>query len=242
MSLNSFTFDGQTSTNWGVYISGSGTFNTPNKEYSLQAVPGRNGDLVIDQKRFENIEVTYPAFIKGTNFRYSLGTMATTLLSRNGYCTLTDTYHPNEFRQAIFRAAIEVEPTQALDGCSFELVFECKPQRFLTSGTTETTYATGTTQISNPGWFPSKPLIKVYGARTVNVGGTTLTVTEEPSDHITIIDCDLMECYSAAAGNRNEYVTSSTDDFPEIPPGTTNIIVGAGSGFGVKITPRWWIV
>ena len=138
MDLNNyFTFDNTTSRSLSTYISGEGSFNAPERVYDMQAIPGRNGALAIDEKRFENIEVTYPAFIfqsTGSDFESKVIALRNFLLSRNGYKRLTDTYHTDEFRMAIYKSGLEVSPKNVNRAGSFNLTFECKPQRFLTSG------------------------------------------------------------------------------------------------------------
>lgn len=138
MDLNNyFTFDSTTSTSLDTYISGEGSFNAPERVYDMQVIPGRNGALAIDERRFENIDVTYPAFIfkqDGTSFESAMADLRSSLMSRNGYKRLTDTYHPDEFRMAIFKTAIEVDPKNINRAGEFDLVFTCKPQRWLVSG------------------------------------------------------------------------------------------------------------
>ena len=42
---NYFTLDGVDSRDFGVYISGQGTFNASGRGYNIIPVPGRNGEL-----------------------------------------------------------------------------------------------------------------------------------------------------------------------------------------------------
>ena len=60
---NYLTFGSINSSTYGVYISGSGVFNVPERQYDFISVPGRNGDLIGNEKRMANIELTYPAFM-----------------------------------------------------------------------------------------------------------------------------------------------------------------------------------
>ena len=54
-------YGGKCSKDYGLYVSGSGTFNAPERDVDLVEVPGKNGTLVLDNGRFKNIPVTYPA-------------------------------------------------------------------------------------------------------------------------------------------------------------------------------------
>ena len=130
-------FDGIDAQASGVLISGEGTFDSPERVYEMVEVPGRNGAVAIDQGRFGNIEVTYPAAIWADTqaaFRSKLAAFRSAMASRIGYKRLEDTYHPDEYRLGIFRGAVEVEPDGYNTAGAFELVFDCKPQRFLKSG------------------------------------------------------------------------------------------------------------
>ena len=239
MDLNNyFTFDSVTSTSLSTYISGEGSFNAPERVYDMQIIPGRNGALAIDEKRFENIEVTYPAFIfkqDGTSFESAMATLRSTLLSRNGYKRLTDTYHTDEFRMAIFKNAIEVDPKNINRAGEFDLVFTCKPQRFLTSGESVTTLSSSGT-ISNPTQFESKPLLVVTGTGNLTVNGVQIAISASP----TTIDCEAMEAYNGTT-SRNGSIVLTPNKFPVLSPGSNTITLGSGIT-QVKITPRWWRV
>lgn len=131
------TFDGIDAKDHGILISGEGTFDAPARVYEMVEVPGRNGAVAIDQGRYENIEITYPAGVWGEDpqtFRERLAAYRSELGARIGYKRLEDTYHPDEFRMGIFSDAIEVEPSGYNTAGKFEVVFNCKPQRFLKSG------------------------------------------------------------------------------------------------------------
>lgn len=133
---NWLTFGGKDSRDFGVYISGQGTFSAPEKAYSFYAVPGRNGALIGNERRLENIQVSYECFIYA-DFSKNIADFRTYLLSLDGYQKLTDSYHPDEFRMACFVGPLEPEVTRRNNAGSFTLTFNCKPQRFLTSGNTK---------------------------------------------------------------------------------------------------------
>lgn len=238
---NYLTFGGVDCRDYGVYISGSGVFDAPARAYDLQSIPGRDGALLGTEMRLENIEVTYPAFVY-SNFFQNVRAWRSYLLSCRGYQRLTDTYYPDEYRLGLFVGPLDVGPTKRLDAGSFEMVFNCKPQRYLLSGETPITISS-TSSITNPTLFPSKPLITVHGTGSVSFGGVTITVTEEVYSSLgTSIDCDRMDAYCVYNGstlNLNRYVQLSQNDYPELPAGTSQITVGNGIS-SVVIVPRWW--
>lgn len=233
---NYFVFDGENSLDYGVYISGQHTFDSPARVYESQPIPGRNGTIITSADRLENVEVAYDAFIYH-DFFTNARKLRNFLLSRTSYCRLMDTYHPDEYRLALYRGGLELDVVDRNNAGRFDLVFECKPQRFLLSGEDAHEF-TADGAIYNPTMFPALPLIRVYGAGEVGIGLTTITITD--ADEYTDIDCDIMAAYKGST-NKNQYVQMSGLDFPSLPPGDTGIALGTGIT-KVEITPRWWEV
>lgn len=236
MADNKIIFDNVDSSTYGVYISGEGVFDAPERAVEMVTVPGRNGELSIDQGRFENIEVTYPAFnYEGTlsAFNQNIDGLRNALCSKVGYKRLMDTIHPDEFRMATYRSGLEVKPVMYNTAATFDITFDCKPQRFLTSGEIVMTLTSSGT-ITNPTQFDAEPLIVVTGTGTLTVNGVTITLTESP----TTIDCEAMEAYNGTT-SRDGSITLSPNRFPVLSPGINTITMSLGIS-NVKITPRWW--
>lgn len=131
------TFDGISTADFGIEVSGEGAFDSPGRVYEMVEIPGRNGSLAIDQGRYENIAVSYPAY----NYREDLEGFAKNLAdlraafgSRVGYRRLADTFNPDEYRLGIFKDGLTVSPVKYNTAAEFALEFDCKPQRFLVSG------------------------------------------------------------------------------------------------------------
>lgn len=139
---NYLIFGGRDSRDFGVYISGQGTFGAPAKAYDFYSIPGRNGALIGNERRLENIEVSYECFIY-SNFSENIANFRSFLLSLDGYQTLTDSYHADEFRLACYVGPFEPTVERKNDVGSFTLTFNCKPQRYLTSGQTTYSWVSG---------------------------------------------------------------------------------------------------
>lgn len=180
-----FTFDGIDSKTYGVYISGDAVFNAPERDVEMIDIPGRNGSFALDKGRFQNITVTYPAgLFDGTesDFADSISEFRNLLASKKGYCRLEDDYNTGEYRMAVYRSGLEVDPAQLKAG-EFEIVFDCMPQRYLTSGETAVAVLSGGT-MTNPTLFDSAPLFTVKGYGTINIGGSEVTVEAVPTGDI----------------------------------------------------------
>lgn len=233
MSRAELYFAGVPLSQFGVYVSGGGTFNAPTRAYDAVDIPGRDGALLLSEKRLENVEITYPAFVYA-NFRENMRQLRSFLLSRVGYQRLTDTYHPDEYRLAYFPGELDVSATPVNDAGSFDLTFACKPQRWLTSGETVQTFTAAGT-ITNPTYCNAMPLIRAYGVGSLTIGDYTLSITS--ADGYTDIDCDIMEAYKGSA-NRNGVLILT--EFPVLVPGDNAI---SFTGFTqIDITPRWWVL
>ena len=234
--LNYFVFDNLYSRDFETYISGSGVYNAPAREYNTVSVPGRNGDLIISADKYENITVKYPAFIS-KDFKDNLARLRSALLSRKGYCQLTDTYHPDEFRIGYFGGGITVKSRTQNDAGEFDLAFNCKPQRFLYAGCYEHSIADGGS-IQNPTYFESQPLIKVTGYGNLTINNEVIKIANAyPS---VTIDSEIMDCYSGTA-NANGAVTFYSGEFPKLKPGSNGIEYD-NTITAVTIMPRWWIL
>lgn len=166
------TFDGVSSADFGVYITGEAVFNAPQRDVEMVTIPGRNGTFALDNGRFENIEVSYPAGIFAdteADFAEAVSEFRNFLCSRNGYVRLEDDYNTSEYRMAVYKSGLEVTPALLRAG-EFTLTFDCKPQRWLTSGEEAITVDSGDT-ITNPTRFESGPMLEVEGYGNISFNG-----------------------------------------------------------------------
>ena len=152
MGMNSFIFGNVNSKDYGVWLTGSGTFSAPERDVEMVPVPGRNGDLIIDNGRWNNVEVTYPANIPN-HFNDKFPAFRAAMCRQRGYQRLEDTYHKDEYRLAAFVDGLEPDMIPLNKGGEFDIVFNCKPQRFLKAGDKPIqlmpTYSMGATAFSH---------------------------------------------------------------------------------------------
>ena len=180
-------FDGESSRNYGVYITGEAVYNSPVRDVEMIKIPGRNGEFALDNGRFENIEVTYPAGIFADNEAYfaeAISDFRNFLASRIGYCRLEDEYNPNEYRMAVYKSGLNVDPAK-LEAGEFSITFDCKPQRWLKDGETAITMASGDT-LTNPTLFESSPFLEAEGEGSINFNGYEIDLDGVPYGEIVI--------------------------------------------------------
>ena len=182
-------FDNVSSRTYGVYITGEAVYNAPARDVEMITIPGRSGAFALDNGRFENIEVSYPAGIFAdteADFRQAISDFRNFLCSRKGYVRLTDEYNPDEYRMAVYKSGLDVSPAQLRAG-EFEITFECKPQRYLTSGETKSAITSGGT-LTNPTLFESGPLFEVKGYGTIDFNGYEIELISGDYGNILIAD------------------------------------------------------
>lgn len=230
---NWLTFDGVSTKDFGVYINGAQTYDAPARSREVISVPGRNGDLIIDNGRYENTEVTYHAFIY-RDFEVNVEGFRNLLLSRTSYKRLEDTYHPQEFRLGIYNGNFSADVVEWLEAGEFDLTFNCKPQRFLKSGEDAITFTSGGSLL-NETMQTAKPLLRVYGTGTFTINGATMTISS--ANVYTDIDCDLMDAFKGTT-NCNGNISGT---FAALAPGDNAITLGSGIT-KIEITPRWWVL
>lgn len=230
---NIIVFNGKSSADFGLYVGVNSNENAPTRRTESVVVPGRNGTLTLDGGAYENIDVSYTAFIRA-DYDAVIPAVRSFYLSNAGYKRLEDSAHPEEYRMAKYKDGLEVAVSQMRQQGYFTLTFDCMPQRFLKIGEIPVYYSESGT-IYNLTEFPAKPLIRVYGNGELGVGENTLTITGTTG--YTDIDCESMDAY-ADGENRNSNVSGV---FPVLEPGVNGVSLGSGIT-QVEITPRWWIL
>ena len=186
-----FTFGGKSSADYGVYITGEGVFNAPERAVEMVDIPGRNGSYAMDQGRFSNIEVTYNGGMVDdnvANFADRMSAFRNWLCSKKGYVRLEDEYNPNEYRMAVYKSGLEVDHEGLLTG-EFDITFDCKPQRYLKSGETAVSVTSGDT-ITNPTLFDSSPLLAVEGYGHISMNGYELDLYDRPLGDVELTQRD----------------------------------------------------
>lgn len=182
-------FGGVDSSDYGIYITGEGVYNAPERVVEFVSAPGRDGDIAIDQGRFSNIRITYPSGTFGKTqeeFREAVSSFRNAILSLRGYQRLEDTYHPDEYRMAVYTAGLEVSPAHYGTAGEFGITFECKPQRWLVCGENPIPIATGDV-LQNPSLFDASPLLEIEGYGGINFNGYSVTLENSVLGDVSLV-------------------------------------------------------
>lgn len=156
------------------------------REYDVQHIPGRNGDLLKKSETFNNVECSFDVAFGSTEKPHSEIASAASewLRAPNGYARLENSYEPDYYRMAYYQQETDFENVLNCLGHS-TISFNCMPQRFLKSGDTLLTFDLKTVpagtmtrfRLRNPTSFSSCPLIYIYGT-----GGLTINANTVPKN------------------------------------------------------------
>lgn len=184
-----FTYNGESSKTYGVYITDGAMYSAPVRDVSRVEIPGRNGAFLQDHGRFNNIQVVYRCTLyteAEADFITGMANVRAWLCSIKGYARLTDDFNPNEFRMAAFVDGIGVSNIRPEVG-TFDITFECKPQRFLTSGETAQTIAASGDTLMNPTLFNSRPMLEVAGYGSIFLNDDEVEIISRPIGRINLL-------------------------------------------------------
>lgn len=230
-------FGGQDFAEYGVMVDSAESWPKPERDSDVIQIPGRNGDLIIDNGRWKNVDISYNCLI-ADGWQQKFDEFCAMLFALRGYHDLQDDAHPNEIRMASFSGPVDPELWFTSETGIFRLTFNCMPQRWLRSGLLPQSFTAGGA-ITNPTLYPSQPYLRVVGHGQLIIGGKIMTVAESPFPYIDI-DCQAMDAHYGAT-NANSYITLNDGDFPTLPPGESTFTIQS-SITRLEITPRWWTI
>lgn len=261
--LKHLTFGDIDTRDFGVWITGTGRLHIPEHVYEMVAVPGRMGDVPIDQMRVGNKELVYPAIFAPPYGNYhslneAVGAFRTRMLSIRGYAEIHDTYDVTHYWKGVYAGGVDVEPSMMLDAASFDLVFNVSPQTFIYLPTIEIPGAASLTKTElSLTQFPANianldPIITVGGTGDARITfvkhgeplstGTIHSIYLTRSSETVIINSQLKECYTSTGSSANGLVQFSDYQFPRFGAfygyaGQVDVYVQGAVGSTITIEP-----
>lgn len=234
---NFIVYNGIQLSDYGVFISGDGTFNAPERDVETIEIQGRNGKLTIDKGRYKNIDVTYPAFVY-RHFKNRVESLRNILLQPVGYVRIEDTYHPDQYRLGRYKGGFTVKPIPELYAGEFDITFDCYPQRFLKSGE-DPIELTADGVILSKYLTVAKPLIRAFGTGSFTFNGIAVQINT--ANEYTDIDCNLEEAYKdSLAVSCNDNIVLTDGIFPVLTNGDNAVALSGITK--LIIYPRWWVL
>ena len=245
--LNYFKFNGGDSRDYGVLIRNKKTYNQAEKDITFEPVAGRSGDIVIDNGRYNNVEMGYGVTLfaptldekninQNINLAYSTQDLKDWLIADGNYYKLTDCYDPDYYRMACYSGGMEFE-TFTTNIAKTDIIFNCKPYKYRNDGNSLIEISHGES-IYNPEAHESLPYIKIYsmnktGNVMVGINGQTIYLSQV--DEYIEIDSEMQNVYKDLTPQNN--LLKSTG-FPTLSPGNNKINYIANVA-KVEIIPKW---
>ena len=228
----------------GLFVQQKTAFSAPARDVTSQPVPGRSGNLLLDNGRYENRPQKYtcalaPWVANGNPDLFAVAKrLKEILLLEYGYFELRDDYTPGYFYRASYSSALDVEEILTQIGKA-PLLFDCEPFLFSDVGQEEITVTSQPFTLVNPEAWPSNPRITVNGSGNVDIminnsaGNTVFHMLGISTG--TVIDSELQEVF---LGSESQASKTTTPEFPVFMPGN-NVIQWSGSVQSLQIIPRW---
>ena len=142
----SITWNGVSSDTIGVIVERIPNRYVPTRRFSPQQVAGRNGNILLVDKAFPNVEQEYEVYLsaEAQGLPSVARACAEWLMGPDGYCRLTDSYDTTVYREAFLLGGFDIENILNKFGrCT--ITFSCKPQKYLLTGDTPIEIPAGTT-------------------------------------------------------------------------------------------------
>ena len=230
-------YNGRSLADFNTFFDGSKSFGTPEPDYDIISIPGRNGDLSIFNNRYKDINISVPCFIRD-NFLENYRNLMAFLNSSHGYLRLESSKEPLHYRKALFLGTVEPTTSSFNKSGKFTLNFRCHPQRYLKIGETPITLTIGEGPwiIRNPTLQEAKPIFRVYGVGQTKVNNKTFTTSDLAAGLYLDVDSDLCEV-SMGPYNMNDHFAGV---FPLFPPGDNEIVCTSAYITKIEVTPRWF--
>ncbi len=237
--VNWFDYNGVNSyADFSAPVQTKNIFSSPAPDLSALEIPGRSGDLIINNNRFKNIDVQYTCAIinkaNGVTFAEAARKIRTALLATVGeYKRLADSYDANYFRLAVIKKEITIDQKGLYDG-TVKVTFSCKPFAYSFAGQL-TKALTAPCAITNYEKETALPLIKLYGSGdvTLEINGNAFNLSAV--DGYIEIDSERLAVYK---DGQNASAKTNCQEFPTLLPGA-NSINWRGNVQRLEITPRW---
>lgn len=206
--IKDFTFNGRTASSFGVQLADNTEWwATPERDMEHISVPGRSGDLLIDNGRFNNMEINFE--VNRVTDGRALSELINWLALNPGYQRLSVSDDPDHYRMASFEGMTVPVFTQLKKSARITIPFNCKPQRFIVSDEEGVTINSNPLTITNYG-DDAKPRLELMALRgSTQVSASTLQIVDSayPNETFSITGYNQ---YGVVAGYEGNFIDSES--------------------------------
>lgn len=244
--MKDLIYNGKSLNNLGFAIKTRPIYTVASRNISFQSILGRSGDVIIDNQRYENVEMSYsinsiPHLVTaGSNYELAHALIDWLSPTDGEYKKLCDDWNQGYFCEAICTNISEISNNLFL-GLDTTIKFNRKPFWFSQQGQYIKTIDQNnkTYHFHNPEIYDSEPLIKIYGSGNIDLILNAKYFHLKNVDEYIVIDSETGN--ATKDGVMHNEVTSF--DYPPVFKSGENsvrFIAMAGATFTkAEIIPRW---
>ena len=239
MDIGGFIVNGIGSDELKSHIQHRPQIVAPRRKVSFREVSGRSGAVPFDENAYENTTVSLTLVTYGSSeeeANYNRGKVFDAFNS-GGYVPFIPYFDPDKIYMVHLESMVFVGSRVYGHNQPYEVTLTVKPYKY--ERLQEPMAFTSSATLLNPYYYPSKPLITLYGTgdSTLSVNGDQFVFKNIQGS--LVIDSETENCYRMNGGQIiNENKKMYTLDFPELKP-ETNIISWTGNITKIEIEPRW---
>lgn len=240
----------------GAYVWRVGQYSAPSRSVDFIEVPGRNGDLLIDNGNYNNTKAYFDVVITG-NVEENTNRLKYLLYSQKGYQRLYDSDLKGFYRMASFNSGFDIS---RIDGGVVRVEFDCKPFKYDIVGDDVITIEYEDSNrdyfvLENPYFEDSHPEITVYASYkkdsgTIQIEGGEVQIDGTvPEKHIDISGSPALWTNGTIDTEKQYFYRYSADKIDNLNRyiSTADVTLKAGEnrikfddGFEkIEIRPRW---
>lgn len=207
-----FIFNDVNSKDRGVIVNNLPPISKPERSFEEINVPGRNGNLYIDNKCYNSFQYEITCtLMPGSNIR----TIAQWL---NGLGKLTICTELDKFYNVVIKNQIDFE--QVYRVCNeFTIIFDVNPIAYSVREK-ELTLTNNTQFIIKESTYEIKPYLKISGSGNITLTINNKSVVLKSIQEYIELDCELEEAFKE---NENCNSKVECDEFPILIPGQNSI-------------------
>ena len=227
----------------GAFVWGAGQYSAPARSVDFIEVPGRNGDLLIDNGNYTNTTAIFDVVIT-KDVAENTDRLKYLLYSQKGYQKLYDSDLKGFYRMASFNDGFEILSNE---GGVVRIEFDCKPFKYDIVGEEIITVGgnLGRFYLDNPYFEDARPLFKVYTDVVIeneycyiDVNGKTISFPRSGMNGL-IIDTNLQYAYRDLGNSGIQNCNSVVNTTDVSLRGGQNELSFHGAIKSVEIVPRW---
>lgn len=235
-----FTFNGVSASSVGIKLCEPIVFSPAVPRVKTIQIPGRSGDLHIDEGAFNSRTGTAKCFVIDSTIGSSakMANVAAFCFSKKGYLKLVPHDDPEHFWYARVSNGAQIASRLGILA-PFSIVFDCKPFRYTADAETIINYTGGTQTLTNPTGFIAYPLLYVTatGAGSVYNQYGSVDILDATNGEI-IIDCEDHRAYYDHAGGVSADHLISGNNFPTLQANGDSGFTFT-TGITLRVAPRW---